>query len=379
MEESGRLPTRTSRAGLGPGHRPHPAPCLPGRREPAGPRDLPRRPGERRQEDRGLARAGVRPGALPPQRWRAPLRGGRRAARAGSLPRAPGRHRARPGPGPDRRGAARGRHHQHPRLRHRLQRPGHDLRPGRARRRRWVALGRTPPDATGRPAGPRRWDGPRAGTVLGGDHRLSLPRRPGCGRPGPRWARERGHARPRRRAGGRDREPVLAAALRVLATEEGASAHLASLAAALPPADVLRGLHRLAQEQGQLSSHALRMAQALAEAHEDLPPTEGLPEPPADFAAMAALFREEDVDRYNPEDHRALLAQKPTLDLAAIAVELAADPDAFGPDTERDDAVERRVVTTLLDMNAVSPDAVRPLVLGRLRDILLRARQANRF
>jgi HEAT repeat protein len=175
------------------------------------------------------------------------------------------------------------------------------------------------------------------------------------------------------------REPVLAAALRVLATDEGSSAHLASLAAALPPADVLRGLRRLAQEQGQLSSHALRMAQALAEAHEDLPPGRGLPEPPADFAAMAALFREEDVDRYNPEDHRALLAQKPTVDLAAIAVELAADPDAFGPDTESDDAIERRVVTTLLDMTAVSPDVVRPLVLGRLREIFVRALQASRF
>jgi HEAT repeat protein len=179
---------------------------------------------------------------------------------------------------------------------------------------------------------------------------------------------------------GEVREPVLAAALRVLATDEGSSAHLASLAAALPPADVLRGLRRLAQEQRQLSSHALRMAQALAEAHEDLPPAGlGLPEPPADFAAMAALFREEDVDRYNPEDHRALLAQKPTVDLAAIAVELAADPDAFGPDTESDDAIERRTVTTLLDMTAVSPDVARPLVLGRLREIFVRALQASRF
>jgi HEAT repeat protein len=175
------------------------------------------------------------------------------------------------------------------------------------------------------------------------------------------------------------REPVLAAALRVLASEEESNAHLARLAAALPPADVLRGLRRLAREHGQLSSHALRMAQALAEAHEELPPTPGLPEPPADFAEMAALFREEDVDRFNPEDHRALLAQKPTVDLAAISVELAADPDAFGPDTESDDAIERRVVTTLLDMIAVSPAVVQPLALGRLRDIFTRALQASRF
>ena len=180
---------------------------------------------------------------------------------------------------------------------------------------------------------------------------------------------------------GEVREPVLAAALRTLAREEAASGHLASLAAALPAADVLRGLQRLAREQGQLSSHALRMAQALAEAHEEMGPSPagGLPEPPADFAEMAALFREEDVDRYNPEDHRALLAQKPTVDLDAIAVEVAADPDAFGPDTESDDAIERRVVTTLLDMTASSPEIVRPLVLGRLRDIFVRALQQSRF
>jgi hypothetical protein len=175
------------------------------------------------------------------------------------------------------------------------------------------------------------------------------------------------------------REPVLAGALRVLASEEESNAHLARLAAALPPADVLRGLRRLAREQGQLSSHALRMAQALAEAHEELPAAPTLPEPPADFAEMAALFREEDVDRFNPEDHRALLAQKPTVDLAAISAELAADPDAFGPDTESDDAIERRVVTTLLDMIAVSPPVVQPLALGRLRDIYTRALQASRF
>ncbi len=163
---------------------------------------------------------------------------------------------------------------------------------------------------------------------------------------------------------GEVREPVLAAALRTLAREEAASAHLASLAAALPAADVLRGLRRLAREQGQLSSHALQMAQALAEAHEEMGPAPALPEPPADFAEMAALFREEDVDRY---------------DLDAIAVEVAADPDAFGPDTESDDAIERRVVTTLLDMTASGPEIVRPLVLGRLREIFVRSLQLGRF
>jgi hypothetical protein len=175
------------------------------------------------------------------------------------------------------------------------------------------------------------------------------------------------------------REPVLAAALRTLATDEAASVHLARLAAALPAADVLRGLQRLAQEQGRLSGHALRMARALADAHEETAAAAARPEPPADLAAMAALFREEDVDRYNPEDHRLLLAQKPTVDLSAIAVEVAADPEAFGPDTESDDAIERRLVTTLLDMTTASPEIVQPLVLGRLRETFLQALQLNRF
>lgn len=178
---------------------------------------------------------------------------------------------------------------------------------------------------------------------------------------------------------GEVREPVLAAALRTLAAEETSSAHLASLAAALPPADVLRGLRRLAREQGRLSSHALRMAQALAEAHEGAEPAPARPEPPADFAEMAALFREEDVDRYNPEDHRALLAQKPALDLAAISVDLAADPDASGPDTESEDTIERRVTTTLLDMAVDTPEAALPLVFGRLRSIFMQALQPQRF
>jgi hypothetical protein len=177
---------------------------------------------------------------------------------------------------------------------------------------------------------------------------------------------------------GEVREPVLAAALRTLATDEAAASHLTRLVAALPATDVLRGLRRLAREQA-LSSHALQMAQALAETQEAREPTAPLPEPPADLAEMAALFRQEDVDRYNPEDHRALLAQKPTVDLSAIAVDVTADPDAFGPDTETDDAIERRVVTTLLDMTTVSPEVVQPLVLGRLREIYLRALQLVRF
>jgi hypothetical protein len=177
---------------------------------------------------------------------------------------------------------------------------------------------------------------------------------------------------------GEVREPVLAAALRTLATDDASSAHLASLAAALPPADVLRGLRRLAREHGQLSGHALRMARALAEAHEGTAPAPDLPEPPADFAEMAALFREEDVDRFNPEDHRVLLAQEPTVDLAALSLELVGDPEALRPDIESEDAIERRVATTLLDMAVASPEVTLPPIFGRLRSMFLQALQASR-
>jgi len=179
---------------------------------------------------------------------------------------------------------------------------------------------------------------------------------------------------------GEVREPVLAEALRVIGADEGASPQLGRLAASLPPADVLRGLRRLAREQAQLSSHALRMVQTLAAS--DAGAATGIPlltDPAVDFAELAALFRDEDVDRYNPEDHRILLNQAPTVDLASVSPELAPEPDAVGVESESDDAIDRRVLATLLDLAAALPDVDNPLVFGRLREFFVRALQTRRF
>ncbi|HXA97224.1 MAG TPA: HEAT repeat domain-containing protein [Candidatus Dormibacteraeota bacterium] len=179
---------------------------------------------------------------------------------------------------------------------------------------------------------------------------------------------------------GEVREPVLAEALKVIATDDAASPQLARLAASLPPADVLRGLRRLAREQAQLSSHALHMVQTLAAADEGgAVGAAVLADPAVNFAELAELFRDEDVDRYNPEDHRVLLNQTPTVDLASVSADAAAEPDAVGVESESDDAVDRRMLATLLDLAAAFPEADNPLVFGRLREFFVRALQVRRF
>ena len=179
---------------------------------------------------------------------------------------------------------------------------------------------------------------------------------------------------------GEVREPVLAEALKVIATDDAASPQLARLAASLPPADVLRGLRRLAREQAQLSSHALHMVQTLAAADEGgAVGAAVLADPAVNFAELAELFRDEDVDRYNPEDHRVLLNQTPTVDLASVSADAAAEPDAVGVESESDDAIDRRMLATLLDLAAAFPEADNPLVFGRLREFFVRALQVRRF
>ena len=103
------------------------------------------------------------------------------------------------------------------------------------------------------------------------------------------------------------RETLLAAALETLSSEESAAEALAALASLSAPDTVLRALRGMKDQMG-LSSHALRLLQTLS-AHAAPPPAEA-----GDHAQQAALlaevtqfFRNDDIDRYNPDDHKALL------------------------------------------------------------------------
>jgi hypothetical protein len=176
------------------------------------------------------------------------------------------------------------------------------------------------------------------------------------------------------------REPLLASALQTLDAEERSPELLQSLVVHLEPDQVLQSLRRLNAEGMRLSPHALRMIQTLAAARGELTTPDRLASASADIAEVSALFEDEDVDRFNPQDYQALLAQVAAIDLMTASVR-AADPAALGPemDTLTDDAVDASLVTTLFDLTAAYSETVPPFVVGRLRILFGRALDETRF
>jgi hypothetical protein len=176
------------------------------------------------------------------------------------------------------------------------------------------------------------------------------------------------------------REPLLASALRTLDAEPDAPTHVQNLTGSLAPDEVLQSLRRLNAEGVRLSPHALRMIQTLAAAREKAAPGRVV-EVGADLAQVSALFADEDVDRYNPDDHRTLLAQVAAVDLMTVALPSAPAPDIVGDevDTLTEDAVDASLADTLFDLAAAYPDTAPPFVIGRLRTLFLRALDETRF
>jgi HEAT repeat protein len=122
------------------------------------------------------------------------------------------------------------------------------------------------------------------------------------------------------------KETLLAAALKALASEESAAEALQALASLSAPDVVLRALRGM-KDQMPLSSHALRLLQTLS-AH--AAPADSAAGDQAQQAALLAemtqFFRNDDIDRYNPDDHKALL-ENVSLGLPpGTGEDVAADP-----------------------------------------------------
>ena len=177
------------------------------------------------------------------------------------------------------------------------------------------------------------------------------------------------------------REPLLASALRTLDAEEQSPERLASLVASLEPDEVLQSLRRLNTEGIRLSPHALRMIQTLAAASEELASRGRFASVSADIAEVSALFADEDVDRFNSEDHRALLAQVAAVDLMIVSAPVAADQGVIEAETESltKAAVEASLVATLLDLAAACPEPALPGVVGRLGELFRQFVASGRF
>jgi hypothetical protein len=180
------------------------------------------------------------------------------------------------------------------------------------------------------------------------------------------------------------RERVLNSALKVLAAEESAAEGLLQLTSAVSADEVLVALRRLSAEGMKLSSHALRLVQTLAAAA-----SRAIAERSAsgnkDTAELAAelgsLFRDEDIDRYNPEDHDALIDQAAAVDLTTLGpIEQADLPDLGDRAASLTDAaLERTLLATLLDLLGGADAAALPDIHARLEDQFVRALSAGRF
>ena len=146
------------------------------------------------------------------------------------------------------------------------------------------------------------------------------------------------------------REMLIATALKTLASDETAAEALAALAGGLTPDTVLQALQRIKNEV-PLSSHALRLMHALSAAAPSPRLRQVQPPDPALLAELSVLFREDDIDRYNPEEHQSLLEtaaiEVPVLVTAEEMLELG---DRL--ETITDDALAERMAQTSVELLA---------------------------
>ncbi len=169
------------------------------------------------------------------------------------------------------------------------------------------------------------------------------------------------------------RESFTRAALRVVATDPAGEDALQAFTSSLTAHPVLRVMSQLAAEGVPLSRHAQRLIELLASTRAEA--EEGDASPGRDLEVLrgelVTLFREEDIDRYNPEDHVALLA-------GALLAWPTRTPVILGTlDTlgERvasltEDAVSRQLTETLLDLlERYTGDKTGP-VLSRLAQLV---------
>ncbi len=146
------------------------------------------------------------------------------------------------------------------------------------------------------------------------------------------------------------REAIVGAALRALAVDESAAEALAALAGGLTADTVLQALRRI-KDEAPLSSHALRLMHALSEAAPRVRSRAFAPPDAALMAELSVLFREDDIDRYNPEEHESLL------EAAAIEIPALATPEQALELGERlesmtDDALDERLAQTSVELLA---------------------------
>lgn len=142
------------------------------------------------------------------------------------------------------------------------------------------------------------------------------------------------------------RAAVLRSVVRVLSAQETDGSLLRDVTTGMPADEVLEALRYLGTASN-LSSHAVRLLESLmplelTREQEEIQPTS--------VSDLVQLFGEEDIDRFNPEDHRQLLD--------AVSVDVPQISSRVSPlselgdrvDTVTDEAAQRALGRTLLEL-----------------------------
>ena len=140
---------------------------------------------------------------------------------------------------------------------------------------------------------------------------------------------------------------VMRAVMRTLATDDASASLLRDFVASVPHDQALDALRYLSTVS-KLSDHALNLLQSLAviEKPAELPAV-----PDSILADLVDLFGDDDPDRFNPPDHRALL-QEVTVHIPNLPARLKGEVQTLGDRVESvsDDALTRQLSRTLLEM-----------------------------
>jgi len=168
---------------------------------------------------------------------------------------------------------------------------------------------------------------------------------------------------------------IMRSVLRTLATDPGAATLLRDFTSAMSQDEVLETLRYLAT-MTKLSDHAVRLMEMLVPI--DKPAEQPKAPSPMAIADLVRLFGEEDIDRFNPEDHRALLSEV-SVRIPEVPVGMQRSIGELGDrvDSITDDALNRQMTRTMLDL-LLGYGASRPpyAILGRIQ-ALFRSHLAN--
>jgi len=169
------------------------------------------------------------------------------------------------------------------------------------------------------------------------------------------------------------RDRILESALSLAASEDRGEDLLPLLESMLEPNELLRAMRQLSASGVKLSPHALKLIHTLSSdarrKAEQEPGVEAGTR--ALVEQLSSLFEEEDIDRYNPEDHQELLDQATAVDMTSVWPAPAEDPAALGAaaETLTEDAIAAATTRTLLDLVAAGDAATVAAPLARLQTL----------